>query len=215
MLDTGPRSATGVRNFDKPARYQILRWLRYAHAPWNNRRCLGDRGQLAVLELGASAISRLMRMRNKINPPIFGISTEIISGFQQTDFTKDFGDFSRISRKISGFQRRFPDFAKDFRFHERFQVKCTRFRGVADPSGQTLKRLSVWPARLYPCIVGYRVVGRRYPYRYRLQVLTTHLSYTAGGSRTGLPSPDTEHTCVIITYGACARGGGRRPGFRG
>ena len=89
-----------------------------------------------------------MRMRNKINPPIFGISTEI----------------SRISRKISGFQRRFhgfherfqdfsgdftdfTNFTKDFRistkisgFRERFQIsreisgKVTRFRGVADPS---------------------------------------------------------------------------------
>ena len=46
-------------------------------------------------------------MRNKINPPIFWISTEI----------------SQISRKISGFHERF----------QIFQVKCTRFRGVADP----------------------------------------------------------------------------------
>ena len=48
-----------------------------------------------------------------------------------TDFTKDFKistEISRISRKISGSQRRFPDLGKDFRFHERFQVKCTRFR---------------------------------------------------------------------------------------
>ena len=35
-----------------------------------------------------------------------------------TDFTKDF----RISTEIFGFR------AKDFRFHERFQAKCTRFR---------------------------------------------------------------------------------------
>ena len=43
------------------------------------------------------------------------------------DFNRDFRistKISHISRKISGFQRRFPDFAKDSRFHERFQAKC-------------------------------------------------------------------------------------------
>ena len=60
-----------------------------------------------------STTSRLMRMLNKIYPPILSVIYN--------------GDF-QISRKISGFQRRFPDFTKDFRisteisrFHERFQ----------------------------------------------------------------------------------------------
>ena len=74
-------------------------------------------------------MQRLMRMRNKINPPIFGISTEI----------------SRISRKISGFQRRFPDFAKG-----------TRFRGVGDPSSVALTKCRTSgqgykPARMRSC----------------------------------------------------------------
>ena len=83
-----------------------------------------------------SEFSRLMRMRNIMNPPIlatiYGNSTEIsqisrkISRFQRrfhgfherfqdfngdfTDFTKDFKDFTkdfRISTEISGFRERF------------------------------------------------------------------------------------------------------------
>ena len=61
--------------------------------------------ELAVLELGASAI---FQINDKINPPTFGISTEI-----SPDFTKYFristeiSRISRISTKISGFRERF------------------------------------------------------------------------------------------------------------
>ena len=97
----------------------------------------GKIGTAQGTKVRSPKISRLMRMRNIMNPPIlamiYGNSTEnsqIHERFQDfngdfTDFTKDF----KISTEISRISRMISDFTKDFRisteisgFRERFQI---------------------------------------------------------------------------------------------
>ena len=78
-----------------------------------NRRCPVYKGQLAVLELGASAIFQNNAHAQHNKPAHLGISMVI----------------SRISRKISGFQRRFHGFRERFQgFHEVFLYFNEDFR---------------------------------------------------------------------------------------
>ena len=71
--------------------------------------CPGYKGQLAVLELGASAIFQINAHAQDNKPAHF---RDFNGDFP--DFTKDFRISTEISRISRGFQRRFPDFAKDF-----------------------------------------------------------------------------------------------------
>ena len=62
-------------------------------------------------------------MLNKIDLPILSV----IYGISNGDF--------QISRKISGFQRRFPDFTKDFRIPQEISGKVYEISASGGPLG--------------------------------------------------------------------------------
>ena len=97
----------------------ISRRFQLVHAPFRNRHSPGYKGQPEVLNSAHAKYSRLNAHAHAhyTRPAHFCCDIRDFNG-DFPDFTKDF----RISTEISGFR-------EDFRFHERFQAKCTRSGG--------------------------------------------------------------------------------------